>query len=44
LRDRSGFHHVSVGREHKGKRVLILMADLDIGVIDEEGVMIATSS
>lgn len=40
LRYRSGFHHVSVGRAHKGKRVLVLMADLDIRVIDEDGVMI----
>jgi transposase InsO family protein len=40
LRYRSGFHHVSVGRAHKGKRVLVLMADLDIRVIDEGGVMI----
>jgi len=40
LRYRSGFHHVSVGRAHTGKRVLILMADLDIRVIDEDGVMI----
>jgi transposase InsO family protein len=40
LRYRSGFHHVSVGRAHKGKRVLILMADLDVRVIDDDGVMI----
>ncbi len=40
LRYRSGLHHVSVGREHKSKRVLILMADLDVRVIDEDGVMI----
>ena len=40
LRYRSKLHHVSVGRAHKGKRVLILMADLDVRVIDEDGVMI----
>jgi transposase InsO family protein len=40
LRYRSKLHHVSVGREHKGKRVLILMADLDVRVIDDDGVMI----
>jgi len=40
LRYRSKLHHVGVGREHRGKRILILMADLDIRVIDENGVTI----
>ena len=40
LRYRSGFHHISVGRAHKGRRVLVLLADLDIRVIDEDGVLI----
>jgi transposase InsO family protein len=40
LRYRSKLHHVGVGRAHRGKRVLILMADLDVRVIDEDGVMI----
>jgi Integrase core domain len=40
LRYRSKLHHVGVGREHRGKRVLILVADLDVRVIDEDGVMI----
>jgi len=40
LRYRSRLHHVRVGREHRGKRVLILMADLDVRVIDEDGVLI----
>lgn len=40
LRYRSGFHHISVGRAHKGKRVLILVADLDVRVVDEDGVLI----
>jgi transposase InsO family protein len=38
LRYRSKLHHVAVGRAHKGKRVLILVADLDIRVLDENGV------
>jgi hypothetical protein len=38
LRYRSKLHHVAVGQAHKGKRVLILVADLDIRVIDEDGV------
>jgi hypothetical protein len=38
LRYRSKLHHVGVGREHRGKRILILMADLDVRVIDENGV------
>jgi hypothetical protein len=33
-------HHVGVGRAHRDKRVLILVADLDVRVIDEDGVMI----
>jgi Integrase core domain len=40
LRYRSKLHHVGVGRAHRGKRVLILVADLDIRVIDQDGVMI----
>ncbi len=40
LRYRSKLHHVGVGRAHKGKRVLILVADLDVRVIDDDGVML----
>jgi transposase InsO family protein len=40
LRYRSKLHHVGVGRQHRGKRILILMADLDVRVIDEQGVTI----
>jgi transposase InsO family protein len=40
LRYRSKLHHVGVGREHRGKRVLVLVADLDVRVIDEDGVML----
>ena len=38
LRYRSKLHHVAVGRAHKGERVLVLVADLDIRVIDENWV------
>jgi transposase InsO family protein len=38
LRHRSKLHHIAVGRPHKGKRVLVLVADLDIRVLDEAGV------
>jgi transposase InsO family protein len=40
FRYRSKLHHVGVGRAHQGKRVLVLVADLDIRVIDQDGVMI----
>ena len=40
LRYRSKLHHVGVGREHQGKRVLVLVADLDVRVIAEGGLMI----
>ena len=29
-------HRVELGRAHQGKRVLVLVADLDIGVIDQD--------
>ena len=40
LRYRSKLNHIGLGRAHGGERVLILMADLDVRVIDEEGTMI----
>jgi hypothetical protein len=40
LRHRSKLHHVGVGRAHKDKRDLALMADLDVRVIDQEGTML----
>jgi transposase InsO family protein len=40
LRYRSKLHHVAVGRAHTGKRILVLVADLDIRVLDDDGVMI----
>jgi hypothetical protein len=40
LRYRSKLHHIGLGRSHHGHRVLILVADLDVRVIDEGGTMI----
>jgi transposase InsO family protein len=40
LRYRRKLHHISVGRLHRHERVLILMADLDVRVIDEDGVLL----
>jgi hypothetical protein len=40
LRYRSKLHHVGVGRAHKGRRLLILMADLDVRVLDQDGVLL----
>ena len=40
LRHRRKLHHISVGRPHRHKRVLILVADLDVRVIDEDGVLL----
>jgi transposase InsO family protein len=40
LRYRHRLHHIGVGRPHRGKRVIILMADLDVRLIDEDGVLL----
>ena len=40
LRYRRKLHHISIGRAHRHQRVLILMADLDVRVIDEDGVLL----
>jgi transposase InsO family protein len=40
LRYRRTLHHIGVGRPNRGKRVLILVADLDVRVIDEDGVLL----
>jgi transposase InsO family protein len=40
LRHDSRLHHIALGRAHKGRRVKILVADLDVRVIDEEGEVI----
>ena len=37
LRYDSRLHHIGLGRAHKGKRVLILAADLEVRVITEDG-------
>jgi transposase InsO family protein len=37
LRYDSRLHHIGLGRAHKGKRVLILVADLEVRVITEDG-------
>ncbi|MGH9020141.1 MAG: integrase core domain-containing protein, partial [Acidimicrobiales bacterium] len=37
LRHRSRLHHIGVGRAHAGKRVLLLVANLDVRVVDDEG-------
>jgi hypothetical protein len=40
LRHRSKLHHIGIGRPHKGCRVLLLVCDLDIRVIGEDGALI----
>jgi transposase InsO family protein len=40
LRHLSRMHHIALGRAHKGRRVTILVADLDIRVIDDQGEVI----
>ncbi len=40
LRHGTTLHHIRVGRAHTGRRVIILVADLDIRVISEEGELI----
>ena len=37
LRHRSRLHHIGIGRTHRGRRVLILVCDLDIRVIADDG-------
>ena len=37
LRHRSKLHHIGVGRAHKNERVLMLVADLDVRILDTEG-------
>jgi hypothetical protein len=37
LRYESRLHHIGLGRAHCGKRVLILVADLEVRVITEDG-------
>jgi len=40
LRHRSKLHHIGVGRAHKNERVLMLVADLDVRVLDTEGTVL----
>ena len=37
LRHRSRLHHIGLGRKHAGTRVLVLVADLDVRVLTEDG-------
>ena len=37
LRHNSRLHHIGVGRRHAGVRVLVLVADLDVRVITDDG-------
>jgi transposase InsO family protein len=37
LRHRSRLHHIGIGRAHRGRRVLILVCNLDIRVIADNG-------
>jgi len=40
LRHNGRLHHVAIGRAHKGKRLLVLVADLDVRVLDIDGTML----
>jgi transposase InsO family protein len=37
LRHRTKLHHIGVGRRHAGKRVIMLIAGLDVRVLSEDG-------
>jgi hypothetical protein len=37
LRCNSRLHHIGLGRKHAGKRVLLLVADLEVRVTTEDG-------
>lgn len=37
LRHRSRLHHIGVGHAHKGKRVILLVDDLDVRVVSKDG-------
>ena len=40
LRHRARLHHIGVGRAHKAKRVLMLVADLDVRILDADGTLL----
>jgi hypothetical protein len=37
LRYGTRLHHIGLGREHKGRRIIALVCDLDIRVLSEDG-------
>jgi hypothetical protein len=37
LRCNSRLHHIGLGRRHAGVRVLVLVADLDVRILTEDG-------
>lgn len=37
LRHKSRLHHIGIGRDHRGKRVIVLVAGLDIRVLTTQG-------
>jgi hypothetical protein len=37
LRHNSRLHHIGLGRRHAGVRVLVLVTDLDVRVLAEDG-------
>jgi transposase InsO family protein len=37
LRHDSRLHHIGMGARHRGRRVVLLVADLDVRVLDEDG-------
>jgi hypothetical protein len=40
LRHRARLHHIGVGRGHKHTRILMLVAGLDVRIIDEDGTLL----
>jgi transposase InsO family protein len=40
LRYRGKLHHLGLGRANRGRRILILMADLDVRVVDTDGTVL----
>jgi hypothetical protein len=40
LRHRARLHHIGAGRANTHKRVLMLVADLDVRILDDEGTML----
>ncbi|MHB1324061.1 MAG: hypothetical protein ACYCXZ_06935 [Coriobacteriia bacterium] len=40
LRHKGRLHHIGVGRAHKHREVIMLVADLDVRILTEEGEML----